>query len=141
MRMALFEISGVSCSVALDKVLHVMTNPHMFSLPLLNPCFAGALTYQGKVVPVLASEHPEAQEAKMNMAPAFTIVCEAEFGMIGVPADKIVRITKTGEVSADAISGCDSQNELCEVSGHKYRMLDLNRMLEEPAFTICGLRD
>ena len=141
MRLALFETSGVPCSLALNKVLHVLTTPHVFSLPLLRCCFAGGIVYQGQFVPLLASEHPEMPGDKKNLQPAFVLVCEAEFGMVGVPADRIVRITKTGEVDSEAISGCDSQEETCEISGRNYRLLDLNRVLADPDFTMCDLKD
>ena len=141
MRLALFETSGVPCSLALDKVLHVLTAPHVFSLPLLRCCFAGGIVYQEQFVPLLTAEPPETPGGRKNLQPAFVLVCEAEYGVVGVPADRIVRITKTGEVDAKVMSGCDSREETCEISGCNYRLLDLNRVLEDPDFTVCGLKD
>jgi len=94
MRLALFEISTVSCSVPLDKVLHVLTEPDVFVLPLLRDCFSGGLIYQRQLVPLLKGRKPEAEEEVVDSPPAFVLVCEAEFGLIGVPADRIIRITK-----------------------------------------------
>ena len=138
MRLALFEISEVPCAIALEKILHIMTSPHVFSLPLLSPRFAGGLVYQGQVVPLLASGHCETQDGITNLAPAFTLVCEAEFGIVGIPADTIERITKIGEAGCEAISECNSQDEVYEISGREYRILDLNEIIEDPAFSIAG---
>ncbi len=141
MRLALFETLEVPCSIALDKVLHILTAPQLFRLPLLRSCFAGGIVYQGRVVPLLASESPERQGEKINQQPAFALVCEAEYGLVAVPADRIVRITKTGEVSSMAMSGCDPQSKMCEIDGRDYRLLDLNQVLEDPDFTVCGLKN
>lgn len=134
MRLALFEISAVSCSVPLDKVLHVLTEPKVFVLPLLRGCFSGGLIYQGQLVPLLKGRKAEGDV--VDPLPAFVLVCEAEFGLIGVPADRIIRITKNEEVDSGVISGLDS----CQINNCEYRFLDLNRVVEDPDFTLCGLK-
>jgi chemotaxis signal transduction protein len=137
MRWALFEKSGVSLAVALEKVLHVLTAPQVFELPLLKRVFTGGIIYQGQVVPLLVgASDPGQQEAA-----AFVIVCEAEFGLIGLPADRIIEITKTDNVTpggdATELSGSeDNENISCD-----YRHLDLNAILEDPEFSMCGLKD
>jgi hypothetical protein len=141
MRLALFETSEVLCSIALDKLLHVLTSPHLFRLPLLRSAFAGGIIYQGQVVPLLADEPSERRDGKIDQRPAFALVCEAEYGLVAVPADRIVRITKTGEVCSSTISECDPQSGLCEIDGRGYHLLDLNRVLEDPDFKICGLKN
>jgi chemotaxis signal transduction protein len=140
MRLALFKISTVSCSVPLDKVLHVLTDPHVFSLPLLRHCFAGGLIYQEQFVPLLKGGKTETRGADEDLQPVFVLVCEAEFGLIGVPADKIIRITKNGEVDSESIPGHVSQHKTCEINNCEYRLLDLNRVVEDPDFTLCGLK-
>ena len=136
MRLVLFETLKAPCAIALDKVLHVMTVPHVFKLPLLRSCFVGGLVYQGQVVPLLADQSPA--KGDVNQQPAFALVCEAEYGLVAVPADRIVRITKTGEISSEIMSGCGSQDETCEIGGRDYRLLDLNRVMEDSGFTVCG---
>lgn len=140
MRLALFEISTVSCSVPLDKVRHVLTEPNVFLLPLLRGCFSGGLIYQGQLVPLLKGCKPESEGEVVDSLPAFVLVCEAEFGLIGVPADRIIRITKSEEVDFDAISGPDSHQDMCQNNNCEYRFLDLNRVVEDPDFTLCGLK-
>ena len=141
MRLALFEISKSSYYVSLDKVLHVLTGPHIFKLPLLRGCFAGGLIYQGQVVPLLTGGPLDENEDNVNVQPGFVLVCEAEFGLIGVPADKIVRITKIDEIDSEDIAGSASQYETCKIDGCDYHLLDLNRIVEDSDFTLCGLRD
>lgn len=136
MRLALFELSTVPCSVPLDKVLHVLTAPTIFTLPLLRHCFAGGLVFQGELVPLLKGHKAE---VGVDLHPAFVIVCEAEFGLIGVPADRILRITKNDEVDSDNLSEFDTQHETCEIHNCEYRFLDLNRV-GDPDFTLCGLK-
>lgn len=141
MRLALFETLGHSCSIPLDKVLHVLTAPKIFKLPLLRSCFVGGLVYQGQVVPLLAGKADANGDENVNQQPAFTLVCEAEYGLVAVPTDKIVRITKAEEISSLTMSECNTQGKTCEINGRDYRLLDLNRALEDPDFTVCGLKD
>jgi chemotaxis signal transduction protein len=138
MRLALFEVSETPCAVALDKVLHILTGPHVYRLPLLRSCFAGVFVYQGQAVPLLASERHGANNERTNLHPAFVLVCEAEFGLLGVPAEKIVRITKTGEIDSEIFSAGDFQDQVFEMSGRDFRLLDLNQIMEDPDFTITG---
>lgn len=140
MRLALFEILEVSCSVPLDKVLHVLTAPQVFRLPLLRSCFSGGLVYQGQVVPLLACKPPQKGDKNKNQ-PAFTLVCEAEYGLVAIPADRIVRITNEAEISSVTLSGCNFQGETCNIDGRDYRLLDLNQVLDDSDFTVCGLKD
>ena len=77
----------------------------------------------------------------VNRNPAFVLVCEAEFALVAVPADKVLPITKADEISSMTISECNSQGEACEIDGRDYRLLDLNRVLEDLDFTVCGLKD
>lgn len=139
MRLTLFETLGVARSVALDKVLHVLTSPRVFRLPLLRRSFSGGVAYQGQIVPLLAEKN--CGDLRKNRQPAFVLVCEAEYGLVAIPADRIVRITKNEEMRPEIISGSDSQSETCKISGRDYRLLDLNRVLEDPDFTVCGLKD
>jgi len=107
-------------------------------LPLLRPSFAGAIVYQGQVIPLLTGNSPEKGEEKVNRQPAFALICEAEYGLVAIPADRIVRITKAGEVSSKIMSGCDSRDETCEIDDRDYRLLDLNQVLDDSGFTVCG---
>jgi len=91
-------------------------------------------------VPLLKGCKPEAEGEVVDSLPAFVLVCEAEFGLIGVPADRIIRITKSEEVDFDAISGPDSHQDMCQINNCEYRFLDLNRVVEDPDFTLCGLK-
>ena len=141
MRLALFETSKVLCAISLDKVLHVLTGPHVYRLPLLRPCFAGGLVYQGQVVPLLIAEYCNGLNGNVGAGPAFTLVCEAEFGLVAVPADRMLRITKSGEVCVKSHPGCDTHDETCEIGGRDYRLLYLNRVMEDSPFTVCGLKD
>jgi hypothetical protein len=91
------------------------------------------------VIPV--AEHCRGLNGRVSQAPGFVLICEAEFGLVAVPADRIVRITKTGEASYKTLSGCDSHDGTCEIGGRDYRFLDLNRVMEDSHFTICWLQD
>jgi chemotaxis signal transduction protein len=138
MRLALFEVLETPCAVALDKVLHILTGPHVFRLPLLRSCFTGVFVYQGQVVPLLTSKRSGAKNERINLHPGFVLVCEAEFGLLGVPAEKIVQITKTGEVDSGISSEGDSQDQVFGMGGRDFRLLDLNQIMEDPDFTITG---
>ncbi len=140
-RLALFEISSISCSIPLDKVLRVLTEPQLFKLPLLRDCFAGGLIFQEQFVPVLSCENTNSQNLEKRLQPIYVLVCEAEFGLVGIPADKIVKITKIGEIGSEVIPEADSQYDTCKIDGCDYHLLDLNLIVEDPDFTLCGMKD
>lgn len=140
MRLILFEVSGTLSSLLLDKVLHVLNGPGVFELPLMRRCFAGGVLYQGQFVPLLEGGCSETPEDEAGQRPACVLVCEAEFGLIGVPADRILRITKTGEIDSEVVSGCGSQHQTFEINRCEYRLLDLNLVVEDPDFTFSGLK-
>ncbi len=141
MRLALFEISGMFFAVALDKVLHVLTGPHVFMLPLLRSCFAGVLVYKEQVVPLLACNLTTAGAEEKKTQPDFVLVCEAELGLLALPADRMVRITNVGEVDPEALQEGISEGRLFAMDGCDFRMLDLNQVMDDPEFTVCSLKD
>lgn len=140
MRWALFEKSGVTIAVALEKVLHVLTAPPVFAMPLLKPVFAGGFVYQGQVVPLLR-EKPGTDSIDTGQDAAFVLVCEAEFGLLGIPADRIIRITKSAGQTPGEDTARMSGNEENDINNCEYRQLDLNQVLEDPDFSIPGLKD
>lgn len=138
MRRALFERSGVPCSIPLDKVLHILTAPAVFKLPLLRPAFVGAFVYDERVVPLLAGESRRVDGGAEQEVP-FVLVCEAEFGLVGIPADKILKITRAGEIESGGADHGGSSGQSCEINGRDYRQLELNDVLEESGFSVSGM--
>jgi hypothetical protein len=102
--------------------------------------FFGGADLPGTVAAMLKGRKPEAEGEVADPLSAFVLVSEAEFGLIGVPADRIIRITKNEEVDSDAIFGLDSHQDTCQINNCEYRFLDLNRVVEDPDFTLCGLK-
>ena len=72
---------------------------------------------------------------------AFVVVCEAEFGLVGIPADRIIEITKSDKVKAGEGAAGPSGSENNTNISCDYRQLDLNAILEDPEFSMCGLKD
>lgn len=141
MRLTLFEASGESCAIELDKVIHILTAPPVFKLPLLNRGFYGGFIHQGQVVPLLNRSSALFENKDETMQVPFVMLCNAGFGSIGVPADKMVRITKAGEFSTGGDAMGRSRRESYEINGCRYRLLDLNMILDDPDFSMCGLKD
>ena len=128
MRFALFSTTAGRCAVALDKVLHVLPAPTLFVLPLMRVIFSGVIIHQDQLVPVLAPwSLGEASPAVASNVPLI-LLCEAEFGRLGIPVSQIERITADGELPDP--SGEQNQDGILEVSGVNYRLLDLNRLLD-----------
>lgn len=139
MRLALFEIAGNRCALQLDKVLHVVTEPQLFPLPLLRHNFVGGFLFKGRVVPLLVSDQPSVGHASGSLTAAFVIVCEAEFGLVGVPADRIIRITHPEEARLETLDEGVCGDRVCKVNDINYRLLDLNQIVEDDSFAICRL--
>ena len=128
MRYALFATTTGHCAVALAKVLHVLPAPAIFRLPLMRAIFSGVIIHQDQLVPVLAPwTLDDATSAAAANCPLI-MLCEAEFGRLGIPVKQIERITAVGELPEP--TGDQKQDRILEVSGVNYRLLDLNRLLD-----------
>lgn len=138
MRQTLFESSGEPCSIPLDKVLHILTDPTVFKLPLLRPAFVGAFVFNEQVVPLLAGKSRRVNGGAGHDVP-FVLVCEAEFGLVGVPADRILKITSAAEIGSGGVDQEIPSGQSCEINGRTYRQLELNDVLEDPSFSVSGL--
>lgn len=128
MRLTLFEAAGIRWFLPLEIVRHILPQPKVFPLPLLRPCFSGVLLYGGQIVPLLLL--PLEEGGAMLKAPDFVLVCDTGIGPVGVPADRVERITTDGEIASDVVASIDSGCDMCEIGGWRCRPLSLNRVLE-----------
>ena len=67
-------------------------------------------------MPLLKGRMSEVEGSLVAPLPAFILVCEGELGLMGVPADRIIRITKNDEVAPDFVVGLDSPQEKCQIN-------------------------
>lgn len=136
MRLALFRNAGQDLAVSLDLVLKVLQEPPVFGLPLLRTCFGKVLVFEDQVVPLVRSFPGVPEHAAEAGPPQIVLVCEAEFGRIGIPAEKVERITAPGERLArlePEAQAAGGEEEIYHVSGQAYRLLNVNQLIEIPA--------
>ena len=134
MRLALFRSGGRSLAVPLEVVRKVLHEPPVFDLPLLRACFGKVLVFEGQLVPLVRGEPESGPRIEQ---PPIVLICDAEFGRVGIPADKVERITAPEEsatpIEAEAAAANGASEEMCRVSGQAYRLLNVNHLIEVPA--------
>jgi chemotaxis signal transduction protein len=133
MRLTLFRLGEERFALPLAKVLHIVPAPEVFNLPLLRPLFRGVCVRQDELVPIVSERVLCRQGSVSSEQTSFLLICEAEYGGLGIPAALIERITAGGEVNLDSDQTCDARYpESFELAGSEYRLLDLNLLLETP---------
>lgn len=124
MRLVLFEMAGARSALCMDQVLQVLQEPRIWPLPCLRAGFAGVFLHQGQIVPLLAATGGTAPQGQ------FVLICEAPFGLVGLPAEKIERITSAGELDDTLYPGPSGLDEMVEINGRSYCRYDLDQLLE-----------
>ena len=127
---ALFAFSGGHFVLPIDKVIYILPAPQIFPLPGLRDWFDGVLVYQDEIVPHLALGRMLDVGA---MRPAgLTIICQAEYGLIGLPADQVQRIEDAGQVEiGDSVQNDEIGHRLHSSEGTGHILLDVDRLMAD----------
>lgn len=135
MRLVLFETAAARSAVCMTSVLHVLQEPAIWPLPCVRSGFAGVILYQEQIVPLLSGpvDSDSVDSGADDPQGRFVLVCEAPFGLVGIPAERIERITSVGEIDNHEVSGQGCPVETIKINGLDYCLYNLNHLLETAA--------
>ncbi len=129
-KVVLFQLRGESRALFLAAIDQILMAPQVFRLPLLPSNFEGVFLHKGQMIPVLTPGCLGAAARSFPaQAPAYFIVCTTEFGPVGLPADRVIRIVgqATGQLEV-ADSGDDAAGLFC-FEGERYPLVKLETLL------------
>ncbi|OHB33978.1 MAG: hypothetical protein A2X84_04490 [Desulfuromonadaceae bacterium GWC2_58_13] len=133
-QVALFLLRGQVYALAVEEILIILQEPRIFSLPLLPPVVIGMLIHDGEAVPVVKPARlPRASEDGQYPC-SYVVVCGTEFGVAGLPADKILHIVERRkgrlEVAQDP-AGVDGSGRTFVYDQVRYPLLDIGHIVAE----------
>jgi len=132
-KVALLMLNRTPYALRVEAIEHIVQTPRLFPLPLLRRGFVGVFLHMEKPIPIfdLWSVVGERGDA-LHSAPTYTILCGTEFGLIGVPADQIVRIvdSEKGKMVA-AGEGLETRafHQVFLYEGVRYPLLDIEALV------------
>ena len=92
-KISLLTLAGCRFALPAEATLHIMKTPQVFRLPLIPRDFGGVFWYMDELVPLFRLERlfvPEKNDFPHDLC--YTVVCATEFGPIGLPAERVVKI-------------------------------------------------
>lgn len=108
-KVALFQLAGENHALFLAAIDRILLAPPIFFLPLLPVHIEGVFLDKGTLIPVLAPEVFTGETAAHRGSTAgYIIVCATEFGPLGLPADRVLRIV---EEAAGTVGGADKAGD------------------------------
>jgi len=129
-QVALFLLHEQVYALNVEEIQIILQEPRLHSLPLLPPEIAGMLIYGGEAIPLLKSGRLLASAADDSRFSAYVVVCNTEFGVAGLPADKILHIVDRSKGQlADALD--DGLGPTFEYAQVRYPLLDIGRIFAE----------
>lgn len=128
-KVVLFQLRGESRALFLAAIDQISMAPQVFRLPLLPSNFEGVFLHKGQVTPVLTPDCWSAAVGSFpTQAPAYFIVCTTEFGQVGLPADRVIRIVALTTGHLEVADSADPAGIFC-FEGERYPLVKLETLL------------
>lgn len=128
-KLALFQLRGEAHALFVAEIDRILLAPPIFRLPLLSSNFAGVFLQKGVMIPVLAPDRLACVPGAQPAGAAYYIVCTTEFGPVGLPADRVLRIVEmTAGQMLDETVGVDGAGIFC-FKGERYPLIQLEMLL------------
>jgi len=130
-RLVLLRLGEKQLALPLEKVWHILLTPRLFPLALIRPGFKGVFLHQDEVLPLLDLPGLLAVPGSGKECP-YVMVCETEFGPLGLPVDQILQIVERqlGALTEDEPEADRFSAEKNFVyNGNRYLLLDLGALL------------
>lgn len=127
-KVALFQLRGRCYALLVAAIEQIVLTPTVFRLPLLPSNFAGVSLHKGGLMPVLTSGSVAAAiEPRGAETSAYVIVCSTEYGPLGLPVDRVLRIV---EQAAGRVETADDGVEIFCFDGERYPLVKIDTLIE-----------
>lgn len=128
-KVVLFQLQGQSRALLLAAIDEILLAPPVFRLPLLSANFAGVFLHKGQLIPVLIPGClvPAAATRPSGTA-EFFIVCTTEFGPVGLPADRVLRIVAQTAGQLETADSAEAAGRFCFEGAH-YPLVQLETLI------------
>ncbi|BCR04400.1 hypothetical protein DESUT3_14690 [Desulfuromonas versatilis] len=105
-KLALLALDEGYFALPVEGIVHIVSSPEVFQLPLLPPGVGGVFLYQDQLTPLLDLRCLWGQDAaRRSGAVAYTVVCSCEVGLVGVPVDRVLHIVDLDPALVKTVAG------------------------------------
>lgn len=127
---ALFRVQGRGFALAVQQLAQVLDAPRIFALPELRKPFAGVLLLGEEPVPFFDWRRPDPISAPPASTP-YVVLCNTEFGMLGLPADEARQVVPLNLNDAEAAGEEPLPGAVgnCRVGEEQFAVIDLELLL------------
>jgi len=130
-KMALVAINGREYALPVDRIRHILAEVKVFPLVCLRSGFCGVFLFDDDIIPLL---QPTLLAADFDHERplAYTLICQSDYGEIGLSIDQTVRIVDARE---GALTPAPPDTEPAMVTqlfvrqGESYPLLDVDTLL------------
>lgn len=129
MRLALFVAAERNFAVSIERIVHIIARPTTYRLPLLKRCFSAVFLDGQEMIPLLELQFGTA----VGSASGLVIVCDSDFGKVGIPAERVLRVV---DQSSGDLDDCVeepmfyAETDLCfNYAGKRYPLLNVDAAL------------
>jgi len=132
-KMALLAVGGREYALPVDRIRHILADAKVFPLVCLRSGFAGVFLFDNEVVPQLQHEALAEEHATSGLLP-YMVICQSDFGEVGLPIDHAVRIVDAGD---GQLSPAPPDSEPAMITqlfirhGESYPLLDIDTLLAQ----------
>ena len=131
-KVALLLFGGRNFSLPVECIRHILQEPEVFPLAGLCRGLAGVFLFADDIVPMISADILSDIGPYRTGKSSYTIVCQSEYGAVGLPAESSVRIVDESEGN---YSEAPPEEESAVVSrffsyeDFRYPVLDVEKML------------
>ena len=128
-KVVLFQLQGEFRALLLAAIDQILLAPPVFRLPLLSSNFEGVFLHKGQLIPVLVPGClVTAAETPPNGTAEYFIVCTTEFGPVGLPADRVLRIVAQTAGQQESAGSAEAAGQFC-FEGEYYPLVELETLI------------
>lgn len=128
-KVVLFQLQGESRALLLAAIDQILLAPPVFRLPLLPANFAGVFLHKGQLIPALVPGClVTAAKMRPNSTAEYFIVCTTEFGPVGLPADRVLRIVPQTAGQLETADSAEAAGRFC-FEGEHYPLVELETLI------------
>lgn len=96
-KMSLLLVGGREYALPIERIRHILAEPEIFPLIRLRTGFAGVFLFGESVIPQLQPAAIPSMDAFDTVAAPYTVICQSDYGEVGLPVDRAVRIVDVDE--------------------------------------------
>lgn len=136
-KMTLLAVAGRDYALPVDRIWHILAELPVYPLVRLRTGFSGVFLFAGEIIPLLEPSLVPGMTGELDCVAPYIVICQSDYGGVGVPVERAVRIVETNEGSVSpAPPGTEPAiaSQIFLWQGKPYPMLDVDTLLAQLSY-------